>query len=82
MSVARHHAEWLSLTETSGPFLSLSALLRAFPQELDTLDSGAARRLRAAHEEWQSSQEGAAAGCGAAYGLAPLHSYRNAGIPE
>ncbi len=58
MSVARHHAEWLSLTETSGPFLSLSTLLRAFPQELDTLDGDTARRLRSAHEEWQSSQEG------------------------
>jgi hypothetical protein len=26
MSIARHHAEWLSLIETSGPFLSLPVL--------------------------------------------------------
>ena len=24
MSIARHHAEWLSLVEVSGPFLSMS----------------------------------------------------------
>ena len=35
MSVSRHHADWLSLVESSGPFLSLPVLLRAFPQGLD-----------------------------------------------
>ena len=29
MSVARHHAEWLSLVETSGPFLSMPEIGRA-----------------------------------------------------
>jgi hypothetical protein len=35
MSIARHHAEWLSLVEVSGPFLSMPVLLRVFPQGLD-----------------------------------------------
>jgi hypothetical protein len=34
MSIARHHAEWLSLIESSGPFLSLPVLLQTFPQGL------------------------------------------------
>lgn len=46
MSVARHHAEWLSLVEISGPFLSLPVLLRVFPQQLDALDSGVSRDTR------------------------------------
>ena len=28
ISIPRHHAEWLSLVETSGPFLSLPVLLK------------------------------------------------------
>ncbi len=52
MSVARHHAEWLSLVETSGPFLSMPVLLRAFPQGLDGRDSDRAARLRETYEEW------------------------------
>ena len=59
MSVTRHHAEWLALVETSGPFLSLPVLLRAFPQGLDTVDPDRARTLRLAFEEWQENQEGA-----------------------
>ncbi len=31
-SVSRQHADWLSLVEVSGPFVSLPVLLRAFPQ--------------------------------------------------
>ena len=44
MSVARHHAEWLSLVETSGPFLSMPVLLQAFPRRQFVLvgDSGGA----------------------------------------
>ena len=52
MSIARHHAEWLSLVETSGPFLSMPVLLRAFPQGLDTRESDLASRLREVYEEW------------------------------
>jgi methylase of polypeptide subunit release factors len=58
VSTARHHAEWLSLVETSGPFLSMPVLLRAFPQGLDAHDPDHARDLRLAHEEWEDSQLG------------------------
>jgi hypothetical protein len=33
--IARHHAEWLSLVEVSGPLLTLPVLQRAFPQGLE-----------------------------------------------
>ncbi|MGB7086360.1 MAG: hypothetical protein WBD47_12460, partial [Phormidesmis sp.] len=58
MSTARHHAEWLSLVEASGPFVSMPVLLQAFPQGLDAHDSEMMRQLRQAHEEWQASQTG------------------------
>lgn len=60
MSIARHHAEWLSLVETSGPFLSMPVLLRTFPQGLDARDSERVARLREAYEEWlERKQESA-----------------------
>src|SRR5262249_31749406 len=59
MSTARHHAEWLALVETSGPFLSMPVLLQAFPQGLDAHDSDLAAALRLAFEEWEDNQEGA-----------------------
>ena len=52
MSTARHHAEWLSLVETSGPFLSMPVLLRVFPQGLEQRDAAKAARLREAYEDW------------------------------
>jgi len=52
MHIARHHAEWLALTEVAGPFLSLPVLLRAFPEGLDKLDSAVTRDVRLAYEEW------------------------------
>jgi Eco57I restriction-modification methylase/restriction-modification enzyme MmeI-like protein len=58
MSIARHHAEWLSLVETSGPFLSMPVLLRVFPQGLDAHDPEHARDLRLAFEEWEDNQGG------------------------
>ena len=58
MSVTRHHAEWLSLVETSGPFLGMTALLRAFPQGLDAHDPDLFRELRLAYEEWLDNQAG------------------------
>ncbi len=54
-SVARHHAEWLSLVETSGPFLSMPVLQRVFPQELDAHDPEHAGTLRLAFAEWEES---------------------------
>jgi len=49
---AQHHAEWLSLVETSGPFLSLPVLLRVFPQDLEGRDPERAARLREAYADW------------------------------
>jgi len=54
MSIARHHAEWLSLVEVSGPFLSLPVLLEAFPQGLEAHDPDHHRLLRLAHDEWEA----------------------------
>lgn len=53
MNVARHHAEWMELVPHSGPFVSMTAMLRVFPQGLDRRDPEAARDLRRALEEWQ-----------------------------
>ncbi len=52
MSVARHHAEWLSLVEVSGPFVSMPVLLRIFPQGLDELEAAARREFREAYDDW------------------------------
>ena len=56
MSVARHHNEWLSLVDISGPFLSLPVLMRVFPQQLDALDANIARDTRLAYSEWEDSE--------------------------
>jgi hypothetical protein len=55
MSVARHHADWLSLVEVSGPFVSLPVLMRTFPQGLEPRDPAQAKALRAAYEEYQDN---------------------------
>lgn len=52
MNISRYHAEWLSLVEVSGPFVSMPVLLRTFPQGLDELDAGQRRDLRANYETW------------------------------
>jgi hypothetical protein len=52
MTPARHHAEWLSLVESSGPFLSMPVLLRVFPQGLDHRDPARAAALRENYEDW------------------------------
>lgn len=54
-TVARQHADWLSLVEVSGPFVSLPVLLRAFPHGLDARDPVQAKALREAYEEWQDN---------------------------
>jgi len=58
MSIARHHAEWLSLLEISGPFLSMPVLVGAFSQGLEARDPEQAGELRAAYEEWADNQGG------------------------
>ncbi|HZC05676.1 MAG TPA: type IIL restriction-modification enzyme MmeI [Ktedonobacterales bacterium] len=56
-SIARHHAEWLSLVEVSGPFLSMPVLMRVFPQGLDPHDPERTRLLRQAYEEWEDGAD-------------------------
>ena len=55
-AIDRHHAEWLSLVETSGPFLSVPALNRAMPNGLDPLPDAMAD-LRLAHAEWRDDPD-------------------------
>ncbi len=55
MSTTRHHADWLSLVEVSGSFVSLPVLLRTFPQGLESRDPAQAKMLRAAFDEWQDN---------------------------
>src|SRR6266542_1256146 len=54
MSIARHHAEWLSLVEVSGPFLSMPVLLESFRDGLEAHDPDHHRLLRLAHDEWEA----------------------------
>lgn len=58
MSNKKHHAEWLSLLEISGPFVSLPVLEKVFPQGLDAHDPEHARRMRLAFDEWETNQTG------------------------
>ena len=60
MSIARQHAEWLSLIEVSGPFLSMPVLLDVFPQglEKDEQEAEQRRTLRMAYDEWADNQAG------------------------
>ena len=51
VSAARRHADWLSLLDVSGPFLTLPVLARALPHGLDADDPDHARELRVALEE-------------------------------
>ncbi len=48
-----HHAEWLSLVQTSGPFLTVPALKRALPDGLEAAPAQIAD-LRVASAEWQA----------------------------
>src|ERR1700729_190086 len=45
------HAEWLSLVETSGPFLTVPVLKRALPNGLEATPPKAGA-LRIAYDEW------------------------------
>ncbi len=51
-----HHAEWLSLVETSGPFLTIPTLKRTLPDGLDAAPAALAD-LRIAHAEWQETPD-------------------------
>lgn len=50
-----NHAEWLSLIEISGPFLTVSMLDQAFPQGLEAVETPRRQKLRAAYEEWHEA---------------------------
>lgn len=49
------HAEWLSLIEISGPFLTVSMLDKAFPQGLEAVETPRRQKLRAAYGEWREA---------------------------
>ena len=57
MSIARHHAEWLSLVPVSGPFLSLPVLMEAFNAGLEPHDPEHSRLLRQEYGNWEESFE-------------------------
>ena len=58
MPSSRHHNEWLTLIEVSGPFLSVPVLERVFPHGLDAHDPDHTRVLKLAYEEWEENQQG------------------------
>lgn len=49
------HAEWLSLIEISGPFLTVSMLDKTFPQGLESVQTPRRLKLRSAYEEWREA---------------------------
>jgi hypothetical protein len=51
--IERQHAEWLSLVETSGPFLTVPVLKRALPNGLEGVEL-VLPALRLAHAEWRA----------------------------
>jgi len=55
MAVPSQQVEWLSLVETSGPFLTLSVLEQAFPQGLESIETPRRQLLRAAYYEWRDA---------------------------
>ncbi|MCG9094229.1 Eco57I restriction-modification methylase domain-containing protein [Laribacter hongkongensis] len=55
MSITRHHADWLSLVEVSGPFVSLPVLQRVFSEGLPRLEPSVSKTLRSFYEEWQDN---------------------------
>jgi len=57
MPIAHNHAEWLSLVEASGPFLSLPVLVDAFPQGLEAHDAAHMAILRQAAREWDEQNQ-------------------------
>jgi hypothetical protein len=57
ISIPRHHAEWLSLVETSGPFLSMPVLLKAFPQGLPARDPERSKEAKFMFEQWNNGQQ-------------------------
>ncbi|MEW6234967.1 MAG: hypothetical protein AB1656_06235 [Candidatus Omnitrophota bacterium] len=57
MSIARHHAKWISLLDISGPFLSMPVLMRTFPQGLDAHKPEQYKDLRLTYEDWLAEKD-------------------------
>lgn len=55
--ITKYHADWLSLIEISGPFISMPILSEVFPQGLEDVPAELARSLRADFEFWQESSD-------------------------
>jgi len=51
------HIHWLSLIETSGPFLTVPVLEDAFPQGLDVTDATIRHKLKVGYDEWSDEIE-------------------------
>lgn len=52
---AKQHAEWLSLVEVSGPFLTLNVLNQSLTVGLDAHEADIYRSVKEAYEEWEES---------------------------
>ena len=55
MVAQSQQVEWLSLVETSGPFLTLTVLEQAFPQGLESIETPRRQQLRSAYAEWREA---------------------------
>jgi hypothetical protein len=53
--ITKTYADWLSLIEISGPFVSMPILAEVFPQGLEDVSPELARSLRADFEFWQEN---------------------------
>ena len=58
MASTRDHAEWLSLLDISGSFLSLNVLDRVFPNGPDGITGEERADFGSAYEEWVENQNG------------------------
>lgn len=56
MTTKQHHAEWLSLMEVSGPFLTMPVLQEAMPNGLDRLAPNLVPLLREAVTQWEADK--------------------------
>jgi hypothetical protein len=55
MADQSRHAEWLSLIERSGTFLTIPVLAETFPQGLGAIDEQIYKRTRDAYNEWREA---------------------------
>lgn len=55
MVAQSQQVEWLSLVETSGPFLTVAVLEQAFPQGLESIETPRRQKLRSAYSEWREA---------------------------